>query len=132
MQHTFQDENPFWRWMGFTIDAAAAQNHQAVVRVRVRDEFFQHQQLVHGGVLSALIDSAGAWAFALAYEEGVRTITLSVQYLNPVGRDCEELQAHARIVTAGHRIVHSEVEVYAAPAHCVARGQVIYTRARRR
>lgn len=130
MLNRFQDDNPFWRWMGFQIDEQSASEGRAIVTVEVRPEFLQHQKLVHGGVLSALIDSAGAWAFGLEYGEAVRTINLSVQYLSPAVPTTPELAAEARVVRAGRRIVITEVNVHGLNGLNVARGQVIYSRAR--
>ena len=130
MQEQFEAHNPFWAYLGFTIDREAASREKAVVAVRLRPELLQHQNLVHGGVISALIDSAGAWAFALSHQEGVRTINLSVQYLTPVTLELGELKAHAAIVRAGRRIVLAEVSVDSERGGEAARGQVIYSRAR--
>lgn len=131
MHEQFKDANPFWRWMGFEIDESAAAQGRAAVDVAIRPEMLQHQGLLHGGVLSALIDSAGAWAFALSTEEPVRTINLAVQYLNPVLPQASRLTAHAVLIRAGGRIVLAEVAVCDQDGLEVARGQVIYSRARR-
>lgn len=128
MADRFRRENAFWQWMGFTIDAEAAREGIAVVTAAVRTEFFQHQGVVHGGVLSALIDSAGAWAFALTHEESLRTINLAVQYLSPVPPQTFRLSAQGTVVRAGKRIVIADVLVSRDGAEEVARGQVIYSR----
>lgn len=127
----FSQTNPFWLWMGLQIDDRAADRGEAVVKVTIRPEFLQHQRMVHGGVVSALVDSAGAWAFFLSHQEGVRTINLAVQYLNPVAADTLELEAHAMIVRVGGRVVFADVEVLGGSRLTVARGQVIYSRARK-
>lgn len=132
MVHRFHEDNPFWSWMGFRIDEEAAQRGQARVCVPVRPELLQHQGLVHGGVTSALIDSAGAWAFALSHQEPLRTINLAVQYLDPVVPETPELAAEARIVRAGRRIVIAAVSVYGLDRSLVADGQAIYSRAAHR
>ena len=128
MAERFRKENAFWQWMGFAIDRDAAADGRAVVRASVRPEFFQHQGVVHGGVLSALIDSAGAWAFALTHEESLRTINLSVQYLSPVPPQASSMAAAGTVVRVGKRIVIADVLVSRDDAVDVARGQVIYSR----
>lgn len=128
MADRFRRENAFWQWMGFTIDAEAARAGNAVVAVDVRAEFFQHQGVVHGGVLSALIDSAGAWAFALDHEESLKTINLAVQYLSPVPPNASRLAAQGTVVRAGKRIVIADVLVWRDSMEEVARGQVLYSR----
>lgn len=129
MLQQFHNENPFWGWMGFRIDEVAMRAGRAIVRVQLRPEFMQHQRLIHGGVISALIDSAGAWAFALSHAESVRTINLAVQYLSPVPPGSEELVAEGSLVRTGHRIVVADVHVTAGENDGVARGQIIYSRA---
>lgn len=129
MIQQFQHENPFWAWMGFTIDEHAMALGNAVVRVKIRPEFLQHQRLIHGGVMSALVDSCGAWAFAMNHEESLRTINLAVQYLDPTPPDAEELVARGTLVRAGRRIVVADVSVSAGHEEMVARGQVLYSRA---
>lgn len=132
MQDKFRQSNPFWQWMGFEIDDEAASAGRAVVTVAVRPELLQHQGLVHGGVLSALIDSAGAWAFALSHGEAVRTINLAVQYLSPATPQTSRLVAQAQVVRAGGRVVIAEAAVSDESGQALARGQVIYSRVRRR
>ncbi len=122
----FYQDNPFWQWMGFQVD----ENKPGRVDVEVKPEFFQHQGFVHGGVISALVDSAGAWAFIQQYGEGLRTINLAVQYLSPV--DSAKLWANARLVRVGQRIVIVAVEVETPKTGPVATGQVIYNRRRSR
>ncbi|NMP21114.1 PaaI family thioesterase [Sulfobacillus harzensis] len=131
MAHRFHEENPYWQWMGFQADEVAASKGMARVRVAIRPEFYQHQGFVHGGVLSALIDSAGAWAFILTHGEGLRTINLAVQYLSPVGPGAGELVADGKLVRVGRRIVIVAVDVIATDETPVATGQVIYSRARK-
>lgn len=120
----FYEDNPFWQWMGFQVD----EGKPGRVKVQVKPEFFQHQGFVHGGVMSALVDSAGAWAFIQQYGEGLRTINLAVQYLSPV--DAANLLADAQLVRVGQRIVIVAVEVKTALVGPVATGQVIYNRRR--
>lgn len=129
MRESFLKDNPFWQWMGFRIDEASADQGRAVVTAVMRPEFLQHQYMVHGGVMSSLIDSVGAWAFALKYQESVRTINLSVQYLSPVEAGFSSLEAEAQIVRAGRRIIIAEAAVRSPSGIEVARGQVIYSRA---
>lgn len=126
----FRDLNPYWQWMGFSIEEYLAKQGRAVVKVAVRPEFLQHQGLIHGGVLSALIDSAGAWGFGITHGESLRTINLAVQYLMPCVAETKELQAEASMVRVGRRIVVAEVTVSGWSNDIVAQGQVIYSRAR--
>lgn len=131
MMARFAEENPFWQWLGMAVDEAAMAEGVARVNLPLREELYQYQGLIHGGVLSALIDSAGAWAFALKYQEPLRTINLSVQYLEGVSRQMNDLGAEGAIVRVGGRIVIAEVVVHSGADREVARGQIIYSRAPR-
>ncbi|MET7924370.1 PaaI family thioesterase [Streptomyces sp. NPDC005349] len=86
-----------------------------------------HDGVFHGGVISALIDTAGGAAVMAGHDfaKGSRlsTVSLSVQYLLPaVGT---EVVAHARCVRRGGRIHFSEVEVLRTDGQACARGQVV-------
>lgn len=84
--------------------------------------------IVHGGAISALIDTAGtaaAWALP-AVGEGARgaTVGLSVNFMAP-GRD-GDLVAEARVVSRGRRIVVIDVDVTDPRGTAVAKGLVTY------
>src|SRR5262245_40584698 len=67
---------------------------------------------LHGGVLSALIDTAGgaaAWA-ALSSGESVSTVDLSVDFLEPA-RVAGPLRAEAELIRKGNRVCHGPVRV---------------------
>lgn len=55
----FTNANPFWPFLGLGIDDIKAQGGEAWVKLAMRPDLFQHQGVVHGGVVSALIDSEG-------------------------------------------------------------------------
>jgi uncharacterized protein (TIGR00369 family) len=80
---------------------------------------------LHGGVLSALIDTAGgmaAWS-ALGDHESVSTVDLRVDYLEPAGLG-QPLRAEAELVRRGNRVCHVRIalthgEVLVAEGHGV-------------
>ncbi|WP_406440839.1 PaaI family thioesterase [Streptomyces sp. NBC_01613] len=87
-----------------------------------------HEGLFHGGVVSALIDTAGAGAVIAGHDftKGSRlsTVSMSVQYLAPArGR---EAVAYARCVRRGRRLHFADVDVMTDGRIC-ARGQVVVT-----
>ncbi|GAA2409763.1 hypothetical protein GCM10010191_17990 [Actinomadura vinacea] len=88
-----------------------------------------HDGVFHGGLLSALIDTAGSGAVMAGHDfaKGSRlsTVSLSVQYLAPAPGP--EVVAHARCVKRGGRVHFSEVEVRLADGTVCARGQVVVT-----
>ncbi len=93
-----------------------------------------HDGVFHGGLISALIDTAGGGAVIAGHDfaKGSRlsTVSLSVQYLIPaVGA---EVVAHARCVRRGGRVHFSEVEVLLPDGKACARGQVVVSVSGRR
>ncbi|MFI5820434.1 PaaI family thioesterase [Streptomyces rishiriensis] len=87
-----------------------------------------HEGVFHGGVISALIDTAGAGSVIAGHDFGkgsrLSTVSMSVQYLAPArGR---EAVAHARCVRRGRRVHFADVDVIADGRVC-ARGQVVVT-----
>ncbi|MFC4464106.1 PaaI family thioesterase [Streptomyces xiangluensis] len=87
-----------------------------------------HEGVFHGGVVSALIDTAGAGAVIAGHDFAkgslLSTVSMSVQYLAPArGR---EAVAYARCVRRGRRVHFADVDVMADGRIC-ARGQVVVT-----
>jgi uncharacterized protein (TIGR00369 family) len=71
----------------------------ARVRVAVRDELCQPHGLVHGGVMSSLIESVCSRATALAVRgEGMRAMgqSIDVNFLRPITAGAVEVRARAR------------------------------------
>lgn len=87
-----------------------------------------HEGLFHGGVVSALIDTAGAGAVIAGHDftKGSRlsTVSMSVQYLAPA--EGREAVAYARCVRRGGRLHFADVEVLTDGRIC-ARGQLVVT-----
>src|SRR5262245_46729653 len=76
---------PFNRYLG--IRGESAEQGKSVLVLPVRPEFVgdPRRPALHGGVVSALIDTAGGVAAWSALEEGetVSTVDLTVDYLEP-------------------------------------------------
>ncbi|MEU0641490.1 MULTISPECIES: PaaI family thioesterase [Streptomyces phaeochromogenes group] len=88
-----------------------------------------HEGVFHGGVISALIDTAGAGAVIAGhdFQKGSRlsTVSMSVQYLAPArGR---EAVAFARCIRRGRRLHFADVDVRMPDGRICARGQVVVT-----
>ena len=88
-----------------------------------------HENVFHGGLISALIDTAGGGSVIAGHDfaKGSRlsTVSLSVQYLAPAL--APEVVAHARCVRRGARVHFSEVEIRRSDGTACARGQVVVT-----
>jgi len=127
-----EDRVPFNRYLG--IRAGSARAGRAVLLLPVRPEFVgdSRRPALHGGVLSALIDTAGgvaAWT-ALGPGESVSTVDLRVDYLEPAGVS-GTLRAEAELVRKGNRVCHVRVFVRQDKT-LVAEGRGVYNIHKRR
>jgi uncharacterized protein (TIGR00369 family) len=87
------------------------------------------RRAVHGGVISALADTAGGCAVWSALDEEtarVSTIDIRIDYLRP-GRP-ETLVAEANVVRAGRRVGVVDIRLFhpSAPAEPIATGKGVY------
>jgi uncharacterized protein (TIGR00369 family) len=121
-----EDLVPFNRLLG--IRGGECKKGFAVMLLPVRPEHIgdPRRPALHGGVLSALIDTAGgvaAWS-ALPPEESVSTVDLRVDYLEPA-RAHGELRAEAELVRKGNRVCHVKIAV-TQEGVLVAEGRAVY------
>jgi len=95
----------------FAFDVAEASFGRVVLRMRVGDQHRQIHGVVHGGVMAALVDTAGGLATYMALPRGTLTATieLKINYLEGVAGGVVE--ADARVVRMGRHIavVHCDV-----------------------
>ncbi len=100
---------PFWQTLGFSLVSASEEG--AILEGEYRRELSQNDVL-HGGVLASLIDSACACAaIARTYPDAyATTINLQVSYMRAVtsGR----LRAEGTCVSAGRRVLFCEARVF--------------------
>ena len=127
-----EEDVPFNRMLG--IRGEWVETGHAVLVLPVRDEFVgdPRRPALHGGVLSALIDTAGgvaAWS-ALPEGESVSTVDLRVDFLEPA-RLAGPLRAEARLVRKGNRVCHVRVAL-TQDGTLVAEGVGVYNIHRRK
>lgn len=123
---------PFNKLLG--IRSESVESGRCVLTLPVRPEFVgdPRRPALHGGVLSALIDTAGgaaAWS-ALAPGESVSTVDLRVDYLEPAGLGAP-LRAEAELVRKGNRVCHVRIAL-TQDGVLVAEGRGVYNIHRRR
>ena len=105
-----------------------------MITLPVREDFVgdPRRPALHGGVVSALIDTTGgaaAWA-ALGPGESVSTVDLRVDFLEPA-RLAGPLRAEARLLRKGNRVCHVRTSV-TQDGVLVAEGSAVYNIHRRR
>lgn len=121
----FLPHSPFVRHLG--IELASIEEGSAELVLPFRAEITTIADVVHGGAIATLIDTAAmtaAWAGA-DVPETLRgaTVDLSVSYLAPA--DGASLSARAAVVRRGRRLVNVRVDVHADTTH-VATAIVTY------
>jgi uncharacterized protein (TIGR00369 family) len=122
---------PFNRLLGIRGESASRGRAVVVLPVRAEHVGDPRRPALHGGVLSALIDTAGgaaAWS-ALEKGESVSTVDLRVDYLEPAGL-AGPLRAEAELVRKGNRVCHVRVAC-SQDGVLVAEGRGVYNIHRR-
>ena len=106
---TFISRSPFPGHLGMELVSFAA--GRATVRLPVRDFHFQPYGIVHGGVLSSLIDTATFWAVytGIPDDAGLVSLDLKLNYLEAVEGGI--LLAEGRAIRQGKGICYAEARV---------------------
>jgi len=100
----------------------------ARVSMPYRDELTTLADVVHGGAISSLIDTAAA-AAAWSAAEGIETlrgttVSLTVQFL--AAARSADLIAEARVIRRGKNLCFVEIDVSDADGELAAKGVVTY------
>ena len=121
-----EKEVPFNRLLG--IRGESAESGRCVLVLPVRPELVgdPRRPALHGGVVSALLDTAGglaAWS-VLGDGESVSTVDMRVDFLEPAGLS-GTLRAEAELVRKGNRVCHVRVALLQEGV-LVAEGRAVY------
>lgn len=126
LMRQFLPHNPFVVHTG--IELANIDDGHAELRLPFRQEVVTIGEVVHGGAIATLIDTAAmtaAWAGAEVPDDlRGATVALSVSYLAPAV--ASDLTATARVVRRGRRLVSTQVDVHAESGAHVATAIVTY------
>jgi uncharacterized protein (TIGR00369 family) len=119
---------PFNRFLGFEL--TDLREGFARLEVPFRPEFVgdPFRPALHGGVISALVDTCGgAAAFTMITPpDKVSTIDLRVDYLRPA--ELKRLASDATVTRMGNRVASVDVKVFHldAPDRLIATGKCVY------
>lgn len=113
---------PFFQFMEATVLETA--RGQAKINLPMKPQYANTYGIVHGGVVTALVDMAAGVALR-TLKFRIVTVEVSTNYFEPVALD-DELTAEARLVQEGRKILHADVQVFNPAAQLVARGKAIY------
>jgi uncharacterized protein (TIGR00369 family) len=131
LKEVFEHMVPFNRFLGLQV--VKVESGKAELRLPFRDEFVgdSRRPALHGGVISALIDTCGGLAAWTRLEEDDRlsTIDILVDYLKPAFTG---LVAYGELVRIGNRVAVVRVTVLQdGDEEPVARGRAVYNIARK-
>ena len=100
---------PYWQTLGFELKEVGS--GKAVFEGAVHNGLLQNQML-HGGVLASIVDSACAVAaISLVFPTHYAvTINLQVSYLRPVAQG--RFRAEGRCIKAGKKVLFCEAAVF--------------------
>jgi uncharacterized protein (TIGR00369 family) len=101
----------------------------AKLAMRYQDENSTAMKALHGGAISALIDTTGAMAAWTTAEIATpkyfgSTVGINVNYLS--GAIGEDVFAEGRILKRGKEIIYSDVRVTNGAGKLLAQGTVVY------
>ena len=101
---------PFSSHLGFRLVRADVEG--AEMEAEPEPEHLNGGGIVHGGFLSALLDSTTGWAVHSAVEEGVAAphVQISVQFVR-AALGGETLVCRGRCISAGRRAASAEAEI---------------------
>jgi len=122
-------------WIAFNkflgVRALELEPGRVVLEIPFREELIGDpvKRAIHGGVLSALADTAGGFAVWTSLDDDrtrISTIDLRVDYLRP-GRQ-EDVRAHATLVRAGKTVGVADVRLFhpSDEATTIATGKGVY------
>jgi uncharacterized protein (TIGR00369 family) len=102
---------PVNRTLGFTLVSSGGGG--AVLTMPVREEYLQETGFLQGGILSALADTAAAYALlpGLPKGYGMTGVEFKVNFLRPALPGRSDLIARAQVVRQGRTIGVCQVEV---------------------
>lgn len=103
---------PAAKLLGFEL--VRCDEREAEVRMPARADFAQEYGVVHGGILTALADTAAVYLTLprLSDSERMTSIELKVNFLEAARPGGGELRAVARLVRGGKRVVVCEATVH--------------------
>ena len=116
---------PANRHFGFKLVSHSAD--EAVVSMEVAREYEQESGVVHGGLVSAVADTAAVYVFYpyLPSDQTMAAIEFKINFVRPANVDQDHLIARARVLHRGRKIGVCEVEVVQADV-MVAKGLFTY------
>lgn len=122
----FLPQSPFVGHLGIRLQTLSP--GRAVLRLPFRPELATIDDIVHGGALASLVDTAAmaaAWSGADVPDQlRGTTVGLTISYLAPAHG--EDLEAEASVLSRGRNLSFVDVDVRASSGTAVAKALVTY------
>lgn len=121
-------QSPFIAFMGLELVALDAAKNEISMKMPLRPEFERGGPMkgqFHGGPVSALVDTVGDFAVALATKGTVPTINFRVDFLRPSSGAF--LVAKAVVRRAGRTVAVADVDVFDDQGRLTAVGRGCYS-----
>ena len=116
---------PFFTVLGLQIDEVRPDYCR--MRMPFHPGLRTEGQVVHGGAIASLVDSAGVvavWSNVPAEITRGATATMTVNYL--AAAEAVDLTAEATVVRRGRSVVFVDVDVVAPSGERIAKGSLVY------
>lgn len=116
------NSSPFFSFMGIKLNEF--RYGEAFLELEIKENYIQLHGVVHGGVLAAMIDAAGALAAVTLIEgpSSATTIEMKINYLSSAKKG--KLIAHGHCIKLGKTIGVSEATISDANKKIIAHGIV--------
>ena len=115
-------EAPIFKTLG--IEFESVEHGQAVLCIQPHAYLMHGRGILHGGAISALLDTAMAWAALSVMDQGrgFTTAHLSVDFVRPAPVGSGRIRAEGRVLNAGQRMLLLEAKATNSTGKLVALG----------
>ena len=112
--------------IGIELDEAS--RGQVKMHLDARDDLRQVNDVLHGGSIASLIDTAAAFAVITLIEPGqsATTTDLTIHFLRPV--DAGRITAVARVLRSGRRLLVVRIDVFDSSQNLISTAVTTYIR----
>ena len=108
-EEDYESPSPYMRWLNGRL--VAAEEGTVSVSFKVRKEMCNPADILHGGVISGMMDEVvGIAVFSLGRDHFFSTVNLSVDFLRPAKLG-DTVEVKAKVTRNGNRIIHVTAEM---------------------
>ncbi|SRR6056297_710836 len=108
-EKNYESPSPYMQWLGGKLKGA--EEGEVEVSFKVREEMCNPAGILHGGVISGMLDEvSGIAVFSLGRDRFFTSINLQVDFLRPAQMG-ETVSVIGKVIRAGQRIIHVETQM---------------------